>query len=161
MHFRPISIACALAVILGAVPASAASGREVTFTLYSANIDNRDTPMLISAAGAVHAIGSATSKDDVKGSHVPLVFTFPGGKIYATARVSFNWIPDQATCTASRHGRGTFTITGGSGIYRGIAGGGHYLETGAAIGVRAPGGGCERRFKLNYVVAHLRGITRL
>lgn len=160
MHLRLTLLACTLVAALAALPASASTGRAVNFTLYSANVQNKDLPMLISATGAVHAIGSATSNDEAKGSTVPLVFTFPKGKIYASVHVSFNWVPDLATCTATRHGAGPFTITHGTGIYQGIHGDGRYVETGAAIGVRAANGGCEQRFKLNYVVAHLKGTTR-
>ena len=51
--------------------------------------------------------------------------------------------------------------TGGTGIYAGISGGGRYVETGAAIGVRAANGGCQQRFKVNYVVARLTGAVKL
>jgi hypothetical protein len=161
MHLRLTSLACALVAAAAAVPAFASPGRAVAFTLYSANVDNRDMPMLIRATGAVHAIGSATSDDDAKGSTVPLVFTFPKGKVFATAHVHFNWVPDLATCTATRHGAGRFTITHGTGIYSGITGTGRYVETGAAIGVRAPNGGCKQEFKLNYVIARLHGTASL
>lgn len=86
---------------------------------------------------------------------VPLVFTFPKGKIYATAHVNFNWVPDVATCTVTRHGTSSFTITRGTGVYHGITGKGRYVENGAAIGVHDRNGGCVQRFKLNYVIAHL------
>ncbi|HET7044937.1 MAG TPA: hypothetical protein VFI37_08825 [Gaiellaceae bacterium] len=159
MRLRLILLACMLVAAAVALPASGSNRRAVSFTLYSANVGNKDMPMLISATGAIHAIGSAASNDDVKGSTVPLVFTFPKGKIYATVRVTFNWVPDLATCTATRHGTRPFTITGGTGIYHGITGRGHYLESGAAIGVHATNGDCEQRFKLNYVVARLSGTT--
>ena len=160
MHLRLTLLACTLLAAAAALPASGSTGRAVGFTLYSANVHNKDMPMLIRATGAVNAIGSATSNDDEKGSTVPLVFTFPQGKIYANVRVSFNWTPDFATCTATRHGTGPFTITRGTGIYRGITGRGHYVETGAAIGVRASNGGCKQQFKLNYVVAQLNGSAK-
>ncbi len=160
MHLRLTLLTCAL-VAAAAVPAFASPGRPVAFTLYSANVNNKDMPMLIRATGAVHAIGSATSNDDAKGSTVPLVFTFPKGKVFATAQVHFNWVPDLAACTATRHGTGRFTITHGTGVYSGITGTGRYVETGAAIGVRAPNGGCEQQFKLNYVIAQLHGTASL
>jgi hypothetical protein len=161
MHARLTLLACTLAAAAAtALPASGSTGRSIGFTLYSANVNNKDMPMLIRATGAVHAIGSATSNDEVKGSTVPLVFTFPKGKIYATAHVNFNWIPDLTTCTATRHGTGRFTITHGTGIYREITGGGHYVENGAAIGARASNGACAQRFKLNYVVAQLSGAAK-
>jgi hypothetical protein len=161
MQLRLTLLACALVAAAGALPAFASPGRPVAFTLYSANVNNRDMPMLIRATGAIHAIGSATSNDDVKGSTVPLVFTFPKGKVFATARVDFNWVPDLATCTATRHGTGGFTITHGTGIYSGITGTGRYVENGAAVGVRAPNGGCKQQFKLNYVIAQLHGTATL
>lgn len=160
MHLRLTLLACAL-VAAAAVPAFASPARPVAFTLYSANVNNKDMPMLIRATGAVHAIGSATSNDDAKGSTVPLVFTFPKGKVFATAQVHFSWVPDLGTCTATRHGTGRFTVTHGTGIYSGITGTGRYVETGAAIGVRAPNGGCKQQFKLNYVIAQLHGAASL
>lgn len=161
MHVRLTLLTCTLvAVLAAALPAAGSTGRAVSFTLYSANVANKDVPMLIRATGAVNAIGSATADDDAKGSTVPLVFTFPKGKIYAAAHVDFNWAPDLATCTATRHGAGTFTITRGTGVYHGITGRGTYVEDGAGIGVHAPNGGCEQRFKLNYVIAHLTATAK-
>ncbi len=159
MRLRLTLLASVLVVAAAALPAAGSTGHAVRFTLYSANVDNKDTPLLIRATGAVNAIGSATSNDDAKGSTVPLVFTFPKGKIYATVRAHFNWVPDLATCTATRHGTGPFTITRGTGSYHGITGRGHYLETGAAIGARTATGHCAQRFKLNYVVAQLRATA--
>jgi len=161
MRLHLTLFACTLVVVAAAaaLSASGSTGRAVSFTLYSANVDNKDMPLLIRATGAVNAIGNATSNDDAKGSTVPLVFTFPKGKIYATVRAHFNWVPDLATCTATRHGTGPFTITHGTGIYHGITGRGHYAENGAAIGARAATGDCQHRFKLNYVVAQLRGTA--
>jgi hypothetical protein len=162
MHRRLITLVCALAVAtVPSTPAFGSTDRPVGFSLYSGNVDNKDLPMLTQATGAVTGVGSATSDDDVKGTQVPLVFTFPKGKIYATAHVDFDWAPDLKTCTATRHGAGRFTITRGTGIYLGISGRGRYVETGAAIGLRAANGGCQQRFKLNYVVAQLKGTVRL
>jgi hypothetical protein len=140
-----------------AAAGSAASTRAAPqrFVLYSANINNKDAPLLVQATGQITAIGPATSNDEATGSTVPLTFSFPKGKLFVKAHVTFNWKPDLATCTATRHGTGTYTITGGTGSYHGMTSHGTYVEDGAAIGARDKNGHCLQKFKLNYVVADL------
>lgn len=131
------------------------------FTVYSANVADRDAPTLVEGSGAIHGIGSATAKDDSTSTTVPLTFSFAHGKLFLRARDVFSWKPDPATCTATEDSRGPYRIVGGTGAYRGATGGGTFVEHGAAIGVRAANGTCVHRFRINYVVATLRGtLTR-
>jgi hypothetical protein len=153
---RCVSVILALAGVAGALAAAgSARGAAQRFVLYSASIGNKDAPMLVRATGPIAAIGSATSEDDVVGDTVPLTFSFPKGTLSLKAHVTLNWKPDLATCTATRHGTGTYRITGGTGSYRGMAARGTYVEDGWGIGVRDKQGRCLQRFKLNYVVATL------
>jgi hypothetical protein len=150
-----------LALITAAVGIAAASSAASTraapqrFVLYFANINNKDAPLLVQATGPITAIGHATSNDDATGTTVPLTFSFPKGKLFVKAHVAFDWKPDLVTCTATRHGTGSYSITGGTGSYRGITAHGTYVEHGAAIGASNKNGRCLQKFKLNYVVANL------
>jgi hypothetical protein len=141
--------------VAAAMSAASTLGAPQRFVLYSANINNLDAPLLVEATGPITGIGPATSNDDATGTMVPLTFSFPNGKLFLKAHVTFNWKPDLATCTATRHGTGSYTITGGTGSYHGMTAHGTYVEQGAAIGVRAKDGHCLQKFKLNYVVANL------
>lgn len=143
--------------VAAAGQAGSATSQPQRFTLYSANVADRDAPMLVEGSGAVAGIGSATANDDATGSTVPLTLVFPHGKLFLRARDAFSWKPDMSTCTATEDSRGPYRIVGGTGAYRGASGGGTFAEHGAAIAVRGPGGACVHRFKLNYVVATLRG----
>jgi hypothetical protein len=152
-----LSIILAFAALgsLLAATGGAASTRRTTqqFVVYSANIDNKDAPLLVQAAGPIKAIGFARSSDDARGTTVPLTFSFPKGKIFLKAVDAFNWNPDLATCTATEHSAGPYTITGGTGAYHGIRGHGTFIEHGAAVGARDTSGHCLQKFKLNYVLA--------
>jgi hypothetical protein len=156
---RVLIILALITAAVGVVTAtgSAASTRRgpQRFVLYSANIENKDAPLLVQATGQITAIGPATSSDDATGNTVPLTFSFPKGKLFVKAHVTFSWRPDLTTCTATRHGTGTYTITGGTGSYRRMTSHGIYVERGAAIGARDNNGRCQQKFKLNYVVANL------
>lgn len=155
---RRVSIILTLTAAVGvAATSSAAStrGAPQRFVLYSANINNKDAPLLVQATGPITAIGPATSNDDATGNTVPLTFSFPKGKLFVKAHVTFNWKPNLATCTATRHGTGSYRITGGTGSYHGMTSHGTYVEQGAAIGARDKNGHCQQKFKLNYVVANL------
>jgi hypothetical protein len=162
-HTRiPVSIVVALltgAAVLGGPASAGSSAHEQVqrFTLYSANIDNKDAPLLVQASGPITGVGSAKTKDDVPGTTIPLTFTFPSGKIFLTSHDDFNWKPDPRTCTATVHSTGTYTVTGGTGAFRGAGGHGTFVERGAGIGSRDSSGKCLQKFKLNYVIADLTG----
>jgi hypothetical protein len=127
------------------------------FTVYSANVDNKDTPLLVQATGRIAAIGTATAKEDARNNMVPLTFVFPKGKVFVTAHDRFVWKPDPRTCTATEHSSGSYRVTGGTGAYRHASGRGRFVERGAAIGARGSDGACLQKFKLNYVIANFTG----
>jgi hypothetical protein len=155
-------VAVAGFVTIGASASSAATKKlPQSFTLYSANVDNKDAPELLEAIGPIHGIGIAKPDDDVRGKAIPITVTFTGGKLLLTARGNFQWKPDLTACTATVVNRGTYTITGGTGAYHGANGSGTYVERGAGIGARGPNGACLEKFKLNYVIATLRGTASL
>lgn len=145
------ALSAALAAAGSAAPTRVATQR---FAIYSANIDNKDAPLLVQATGPITAIGSAKANDDAPGTAVPLTFSFPDGKVFLKAIDPFNWKPDLAACTATEHSTGTYTISGGTGSYRGISGHGTFVEHGAGIGVRDKNGHCLQKFALNYVIAY-------
>lgn len=152
-----LPIAAAIGLAAGA---SSASPKQLPerFTIYSANVANKDMPELMQATGPISGIGTAKPNDDAPGNTVPITVTLAKGKVFMAARgANFQWKPNLKTCTATAVNRGTYTISGGTGAYRGATGGGTFHEHGAAIGARGRDGACLQKFKLNYVVATLHG----
>jgi hypothetical protein len=151
--------AAAVATVGGTAAAGASDAARAPqrFTVYSANIANKDAPLLVQATGRIAGIGTATAKEDRAGDRVPLTFKLPRGKLFVTAHDKFAWKPDLTTCTATGRATGRYKITGGTRAYRGATGHGTFVEKGAAIGVRGAHGRCLQQFKVNYVIAKLTG----
>jgi hypothetical protein len=129
-------------------------------TIYSANLADKDAPVLVEATGPISGVGLVTARD-APGNTLPLTLSLPKGKVFLSARGDFGWKPDFATCTATRNVGGTFAIAGGTGAYRGATGKGTFREHGAGIGVRSSNGKCLQRFKVNYVTVALTGTASI
>jgi hypothetical protein len=163
-HATPLTglyavIAAVLLSLVALASAEPAGAQQVPqrFTIYSANIANKDAPMLVAASGPISGIGLVTTSD-APGA-VPITLALPKGKVFLSAQGDFRWKPDFATCTATRDIRGTYTITGGTGAYRSATGKGTFREHGAGIGARSSSGKCLQRFKVNYVTVVLTGTA--
>lgn len=158
---RSAATLAVLALTIAGVAQAAPRAGTVHFTLYSANIANRDVPELVQMSGALSGVGHAVANDDARTSYVPVTFTFGGGTITLHVIDPFRWNPNTTTCTATTHNLGTWTITAGTGAYKGVAGHGTFTEDGGGIGVRNAKGACQQKFALNYVVARASGsVTR-
>jgi hypothetical protein len=158
---RATTAATLLVLILAAVAQAAPKTQAVHFTLYSANVANKDAPQLVQLSGALTAVGRAFPNDDAKTTYVPVTFRLGNGTLTLHVVDPFRWTPSYATCTATTHNVGTWTIVAGTGAYRGVRGHGTFTEVGAGIGVRDSKGACRQEFALNYVVAAADGsITR-
>jgi hypothetical protein len=141
-------------IALAAVGASqAATPAKVQFTLYSANVQNRDIPLLVQAKGAFSGVGTAIAKDDAPGASVPLLLRFRNGTLSLKVIDPFRWQANVETCTATERSTGTWSITGGTGAYLRMTGHGTFDEHGAGVGSRNASGACQQKFALNYVVA--------
>lgn len=129
-------------VALAAGGGAGASSTNERFTLSSTTVEGVDQAVRAVAVGAVHATGTFTG-EDTNSSRDLITLHFPKGTItLAGHELKTSMVPDLRACRAHGTGRGTFTITGGTGAYTGIAGGGTYLRHTTIVGARDRNGTC-------------------
>ena len=128
----------ALTITMLAGSASAGTAATQHFILLSAN--PRD-PGKVIASGPVTGVGSETDTDGPDGD-VLATFTFDTGIVSVDISGVRQSNFDPKTCIAKPSESGTFTITGGSGLYSGVTGGGTYSGHGIIVGRRGPQGQC-------------------
>lgn len=167
---RPLAVLTALLLTAALATTAGAARRGHThaqrFTLYTANLHGRDLPVAVEAAGPVKGVGTETQTDRSTAggeiNHVTLHFA--RGTIRLIAPEKFAWKPNLASCSATANGRGTFTVTGGSGAYRGAKGHGTFTSHGILLGARSKSGAClgEKAMPVaNYVTVKLVGSLQL
>lgn len=136
-----LPLAAALVVLAASGGAGASSANE-HFTLSSTTVKGVDQAVRVVAIGAVHATGTFTGKD-TNSSRDLITLHFPKGTItLAGHELKTSMIPNLHACRANGTGRGTFTLTGGTGAYTGITGSGTYLRHTTIIGARDKNGTC-------------------
>jgi len=136
-----LPLAAALAVLAAGGSAGAASANE-HLTLSSTTVKGVDHNRRVVAVGAVRATGTFTGKD-TNSSRDLITLHFAKGTItLAGHERKTRIVPDLRACRATNTGRGTFTITGGTGAYAGITGNGTYLRHTLMIGARDGKGTC-------------------
>jgi hypothetical protein len=114
----------ALAVVVPAA-AGAAGGAKANerMTLTSTTIDGVDHALRVVARGAVHGTGSFTGGGDPTSADDLITLRFAKGTITINGHEqSTKMTPNLRACTAKGVGRGTFTVTGGTGAYAGARG---------------------------------------
>lgn len=131
------------------------------FTLFTASVRGKDVPVVVQAAGPISGLGTETQteKNTSNGQVNYAVLRFANGTVRFVAPEKFAWKPDFRTCSATASGGGTFTITGGTGAYRGATGKGTFTSHGVMIGARDPHGNCLPKAQptVNYVTVTLVG----
>ena len=130
--------------------------------VYSLTLRGEEQPVHVVARGAISGIGTLAADRETGGGRLHQVtLRFDGGTVRLTLRLTREgegWrTPNRRTCTAKRFGRGTFTITGGTGAYEGASGEGTFKEGGIAIAQRTRSGKClGERTPLANVVFYVR-----
>ncbi len=139
---RKIIMGIVMSALTIAVLAGSASARTTTrqrFLLVSAG--NPRQPGKVIASGPVTRVGIETETDGPNGD-VLATFTFDTGVVSVDLSGVRQSNFDPATCIAKPTESGTFTITGHSGIYSGVTGGGTYSGHGITVGSRGTQGQC-------------------
>jgi hypothetical protein len=166
MHMRKILAAAAMSAMTFGMISAPASARTATNQRFVLVFTGRDgSPGQVAAVGPVTGIGSETETDGPSGDTLATL-TFAVGQVHVDIaghrRVSF----DPRTCIARPTESGTFTLTGGSGPYAGVTGGGTFSAEGVSIGRRGAQGQCEGPGSgvaplMSVFVAQLAGNTRI
>ena len=163
-----VALAATLACLVAATGASAAGPRPQTFTFALVSIAGIDEPVYVAAHGAIDGVGTETqsSKEIQGGELVYVTLHFAAGTLRFTAIDHNGFRLHMNTCTATTHGSGTWTVTGGTGAYAGATGGGHFTEPGTVLAQRAPDGTCRGdrtppNQTVSYLTAKLRGVLTL
>jgi len=168
IHRAAAAVAVTLAaasLLIAATASGAASARALPqrITLFSANVRGKDAPMVVQAAGPISGLGTETQteKNTAKGQINYATLHFANGTVQLIAPEQFAWKPDLRSCSATAAGGGTFTITGGTGAYRGATGKGTFTSNGVMIGARDSHGKCLTKAQpsINYVTVTLIGTA--
>lgn len=156
-----IAMAAGAAMLALTGAATAGTTHSQRFTLYTANAHGRDVPVAVRASGAINAVGTETQteKEMPAGQLNRVTLHFATGTVRLVAPERFAWKPDVRSCSATATGDGTFTITGGTGAYRGATGKGTFTSDGVALGARSSKGACLAKAMpaANYVIVSLKG----
>jgi hypothetical protein len=150
MERKIIALLALVLCIAGAfgVAIATASPAAQRFTLSEADssIGTGHKPILlrVSASGPISGNGTGVLRTIPAGGNVDHVTVrLAKGSVYLVATDTRAVVhPDLRACKAKLVGRGTFTITGGTGAFRGASGKGTYNRTGTLIGARSASGAC-------------------
>lgn len=164
IHRAAAALAVAsLLVVATATAASAAKALPQHITLFSASVRGKNAPIVVQAAGPISGLGTETQteKNTADGQINYATLHFATGTVRFIAPEKFAWKPDFRSCSATAAGGGTFTITGGTGAYRGVSGKGTFTSNGVMIGARDSHGKCLPKAQptINYVTVTLVGTA--
>ena len=121
------------------VTAAASSARgEVNFQMMTTSATTKTIPVI--AWGLLTAAG--TDRENEGGTNGTVhTFVFPGGtfqlRYHLPSAIGYSVNP--RTCLSTGSGSGTYTLSGGTGRYKGISGSGHYSLNIVEIQARANG----------------------
>lgn len=145
-HLRLLPLLVAACAALAAAAAGSATPANEHITLSSTTIKGVDSAMRAVATGRIHATGSFSGRDTRKSGRDLITLRFRNGTITLNGNEqSTKMTPNLRSCTAQGVGRGTYTITGGTGAYRHISGSGTYTRHTSIIGARSSTGACLAR----------------
>jgi hypothetical protein len=159
-----------VSVAAGATGAATASSAAQRFTLSEAStsIGSGHKPVVVHvvAAGPIAGRGSGVIRTIPAGGKVDhITLRLATGSVDLVATDRFAAVqPDLAACKAKLVGRGTFTITGGSGAFRGASGKGTYSRSGTLVGARSASGAClghSAKPRASYVTLKMSGTAAL
>jgi len=126
------------ALMLGvlAAPATANTVATQRFTLILVG----PTSGTVIATGPITGIGTSTETEGQSAD--TFTFTFSQGVVNVDLIGTFELNFNPRACIAKPTESGTFTITGGSGTYKGVTGGGTFSGRGTFVGARDAQGQC-------------------
>jgi hypothetical protein len=166
IHRAAAAVVLAAASLLAAAAASGASTAKALpqhITLFSASVRGKDAPIVVQAVGPISGLGTETQteKNTANGQINYATLHFATGTVRFIAPEKFAGKPDFRGCPATSAGDGTFTITGGTGAYRGVSGKGTFTSNGVMIGARDAHGKCLAKAQptINYVTVTLVGTA--
>jgi len=133
--------AAALAATIGVTGAVAASASTMTehFSIVSTSATSNVRSVI--ATGAFTAGGT-----DISGNTVDKM-QFPGGNLTVTHKGPVKVTTNPKTCLVTETGTGTYSVSGGTGIYRGISGSGTFKLSVMLVEGRSSGGKCSMNVK--------------
>lgn len=132
---------------LGWAATAAAGARTASerIVLTGTSTGKTNSPIRVVATGPIRGVGIARIGSGPRDTE-PTTLRFRNGSVHAIAvqtaqRIRFN--PQK--CTATNNSRGTFTITGGTGAFRGARGHLTYQTHAVLVGARSASGACLGR----------------
>lgn len=145
---RLTTLAALAAAIVGtlapagtAAAATAPTPTAESFVMTFQTFDGVDRPTRVSATGVVKGAGveTQTDVDTPGGEKVAFTWHLRDGDVYLLAAEDYRITFDLQSCTAKATGTGTWTITGGTGIYTNATGTGTFTDHGSFTGARDRG----------------------
>jgi hypothetical protein len=133
-----VTVAAATAAVGISIAATASTTNK---TEHFSLIDTSNTAQVFSVIATGAFTGGGT--DDMRGSG-PSTIRLAGGTIklqgHATEPPKTN--TNSTICLVTEHSAGTYTLLGGTGIYKGISGSGKYTQSASQVGP-TPNGKCS------------------
>lgn len=138
-----LSLAAAVSAAVVTAAASGAGGPIERITLTSTTVKGVDKKLHVVAHGPIAGNGTYTGVQTPGSSRDRITLRFRNGSVFLVGNDEDSKVtPDLHSCTARGIGHGTYTITGGTGRYRGVTGEGSYTRRLKFIGARDKSGAC-------------------
>lgn len=132
-------------LVAAATSAHGATPLTQRFTLSGVTVHGADRPVHIVATGPISGNGTVSGAQRAR-RHDHLVLRLTRGTVTIDVNeTSVAAHPNYHTCTAQMIGRGTFTITSGSGSFKGATGTGAFSRHSTMIGSRGANGACASK----------------
>ncbi|MGO9750873.1 MAG: hypothetical protein ACLP8S_29455 [Solirubrobacteraceae bacterium] len=151
------ALASAAAIAITGAASATATAKNERFTLITTSTTSPDPALSVIATGAVTDGGTA------KKTKTGLMMTFPDGTITLdTKKLPKNpdVIQTASACLETQTVSGTFTVAGGTGVYKGITGSGRISKSSTFV-EQLVHGNCASNYSAVQVVATASGTVSL
>ena len=139
--FRALALALAASAVSGGV-AAAHCGTQQRFTLRFLSLDGHEKPARVTATGPIRDHGIEVQRERPGGVYLVTLYLRRGTVALRATDTSHTRRWDPTSCRGTGAGHGTFTVSGGTGDYRGVHGHGTYTDQIAVVGARDAAGRC-------------------